>query len=103
MDADVQQRSAAGDVLLGEPAARIAHPSDQAGLRVVHLPELTGVDEGLQHLAVGRVATHETDLDHPVAGRSGLLDRQGRSESTRLNSSHVAISYAVFCLKKQSR
>src|SRR5207253_9976247 len=24
-----------------------------------------------------------------------------RSESTRLNSSHVAISYAVFCLKKK--
>src|SRR6266496_6308324 len=25
----------------------------------------------------------------------------GRSESTRLNSSHVEISYAVFCLKKK--
>src|SRR5690625_4417379 len=29
----------------------------------------------------------------------GLRDRK----STRLNSSHVAISYAVFCLKKKSR
>src|SRR5690625_5405773 len=28
-----------------------------------------------------------------------LLDRK----STRLNSSHVAISYAVFCLKKKNR
>src|SRR5690625_1975663 len=28
----------------------------------------------------------------------GLLDRK----STRLNSSHVAISYAVFCLKKKT-
>src|SRR5690625_6103484 len=28
----------------------------------------------------------------------GLLDRK----STRLNSSHVAISYAVFCLKKKN-
>src|SRR5690625_6427206 len=28
-------------------------------------------------------------------------ERKGRSESTRLNSSHVAISYAVFCLKKK--
>src|SRR5439155_2765599 len=28
-------------------------------------------------------------------------DRQ-RSEGTRLNSSHVAISYAVFCLKKKN-
>src|SRR5439155_11317872 len=31
--------------------------------------------------------------------RSKLLDRK----STRLNSSHVAISYAVFCLKKKNR
>src|SRR5207253_10335559 len=33
------------------------------------------------------------------------LDRRGRGgedrKSTRLNSSHVAISYAVFCLKKK--
>src|SRR5690554_7398679 len=26
----------------------------------------------------------------------------GRSEGTRLNSSHVRISYAVFCLKKKT-
>src|SRR5699024_12114221 len=32
-----------------------------------------------------------------VAG--GLIDRK----STRLNSSHVSISYAVFCLKKKKR
>src|SRR5436309_5130748 len=31
--------------------------------------------------------------------RSGLRDRK----STRLNSSHVKISYAVFCLKKKTR
>src|SRR3712207_7805890 len=29
------------------------------------------------------------------------LERDGRSESTRLNSSHANISYAVFCLKKK--
>src|SRR5690348_18203822 len=34
---------------------------------------------------------------HPVAGR--VLDRK----STRLNSSHPSISYAVFCLKKKKR
>src|SRR5207249_9639023 len=31
------------------------------------------------------------------AGRGGAPDRK----STRLNSSHVSISYAVFCLKKK--
>src|SRR5207253_5684952 len=29
-----------------------------------------------------------------------IPDRPGDRKSTRLNSSHVAISYAVFCLKK---
>src|SRR5690606_41852686 len=29
------------------------------------------------------------------------LDHHRRSEGTRLNSSHVKISYAVFCLKKK--
>src|SRR5205807_6750933 len=32
-----------------------------------------------------------------LAAASGLLDRK----STRLNSSHLVISYAVFCLKKK--
>src|SRR5215471_20855020 len=35
---------------------------------------------------------------HP--GRAG---RRGDRKSTRLNSSHVEISYAVFCLKKKKK
>src|SRR6266511_415207 len=36
------------------------------------------------------------------SSRSGALRRRTRDrKSTRLNSSHVAISYAVFCLKKK--
>src|SRR5690625_5468478 len=31
-----------------------------------------------------------------------MLSLENRSKSTRLNSSHVAISYAVFCLNKKS-
>src|SRR6266480_2837930 len=34
---------------------------------------------------------------------SRASSRRSRSESTRLNSSHMSISYAVFCLKKQKR
>src|SRR5690625_6067813 len=34
----------------------------------------------------------------PAPSQRMLIDRK----STRLNSSHVAISYAVFCLKKKS-
>src|SRR5262245_62252416 len=32
-------------------------------------------------------------------GRRGFVDRK----STRLNSSHLGISYAVFCLKKKNK
>src|SRR2546430_5929129 len=38
---------------------------------------------------------HEVDNQH----RSGEIDRK----STRLNSSHSQISYAVFCLKKKKK
>src|SRR5439155_5102249 len=44
-----------------------------------------------------------------VAGSCGAWSRPlgsagpGDRKSTRLNSSHVAISYAVFCLKKKNR
>src|SRR3712207_8144598 len=37
--------------------------------------------------------------DHVAAEPAGGRRRE-RSESTRLNSSHANISYAVFCLKK---
>src|SRR3712207_7271188 len=38
-----------------------------------------------------------------VAARLAGLDRSGDRKSTRLNSSHANISYAVFCLKKKKR
>src|SRR5437870_5951749 len=36
-----------------------------------------------------------------AAPQLGLAFRRADRKSTRLNSSHVAISYAVFCLKKK--
>src|SRR5690625_4381791 len=41
-----------------------------------------------------------TDLDYTII-HPGLLTKDRKS--TRLNSSHVAISYAVFCLKKKNK
>src|SRR5437899_8155687 len=32
---------------------------------------------------------------------ASLVERSGDRKSTRLNSSHLGISYAVFCLKKK--
>src|SRR5690606_41676374 len=41
---------------------------------------------------------------HQEVRRSGQGDRAGGDrKSTRLNSSHVKISYAVFCLKKKKK
>src|SRR3712207_7942158 len=44
----------------------------------------------------GAVRGGDTEAD-PLRGRAEELDRK----STRLNSSHANISYAVFCLKKK--
>src|SRR2546426_1301039 len=38
----------------------------------------------------------------PEATLTSMLDRRDR-KSTRLNSSHLVISYAVFCLKKKKK
>src|SRR5690554_7046201 len=44
-------------------------------------------------------AMHEADQAHVIMGNHEFKDRK----STRLNSSHVRISYAVFCLKKKKK
>src|SRR5690348_17774499 len=43
------------------------------------------------------------DVDHGKAPRSGDEDGAEDRKSTRLNSSHPSISYAVFCLKKKKK
>src|SRR5256885_7331169 len=43
----------------------------------------------------------ETILDAVVRMKRNAVEREDR-KSTRLNSSHLVISYAVFCLKKKT-
>src|SRR5256885_4705855 len=61
-----------------------------------------------EHQALGRASCernsrpkpdsrHDQTRRHAVGGNTPLRDRK----STRLNSSHLVISYAVFCLKKK--
>src|SRR3989442_7027727 len=71
-----------------DPGVRIEHRLD---LRRPDL-EARSVDHALE--AVGN---EEVALVVVVADRLKRIDRK----STRLNSSHVRISYAVFCLKKK--
>src|SRR5437870_6562324 len=54
-------------------------------------------DAAVRQLEPGVVDLRLIGLDGPF-----VLAHEGDRKSTRLNSSHVAISYAVFCLKKKN-
>src|SRR2546426_8012669 len=56
-----------------------------------------GLGQTALHVLADRLVVFDDEDFHPV-GRY-TLDRK----STRLNSSHLVISYAVFCLKKKKR
>src|SRR2546430_5598499 len=47
-------------------------------------------------------SAHQQDPGHPIDAGDATLAWRDR-KSTRLNSSHSQISYAVFCLKKKKR
>src|SRR5207253_4634897 len=68
-----------------------------------------GAEQRGARQALAEEDPREGDREHRRRGRehrrdrhAGVLDRRDR-KSTRLNSSHVAISYAVFCLKKKTQ
>src|SRR3989454_302185 len=57
----------------------------------------------MQHLDT-QLARHQFDvLQAEIAERQAAVEKLRDRKSTRLNSSHLVISYAVFCLKKKKR
>src|SRR5256885_13227256 len=61
-----------------------------------------GVDDGGR----GAAKPYRGDPRLRARARSGGVDRRAARrdrKSTRLNSSHLVISYAVFCLKKKNK
>src|SRR2546430_2867277 len=73
----------------GRPGKRVALPVGDGDDRVV---------EGSMHV--------RDRIEHVLARLLGLLGGRGRRrdrKSTRLNSSHSQISYAVFCLEKKTK
>src|SRR3712207_7098042 len=68
------------------------HPDDVNVDLVADLDHLARV----RHLAPGQLG----EVDQAV--RAAEIDERDR-KSTRLNSSHANISYAVFCLKKKTK
>src|SRR2546426_3682220 len=102
-------------------ADQVPQPAPACGLRTVHRRADAGRAEPEQRLAgVAVVARYEGDgrdsgkLAYEPGHRRELVaaagvDREDERvhpldrKSTRLNSSHLVISYAVFCLKKKKK
>src|SRR5256885_3286611 len=85
-----------------------AFPAIDVHCKRGHAPLAHGFDLGLDHaldvLRVEVVPAHDDQvldaarhMDLPAVHEAQVADRK----STRLNSSHLVISYAVFCLKKK--
>src|SRR5690625_6579063 len=55
----------------------------------------------LRAAATGSFNIGGSSVAATVAGKFSAIGNDVDRKSTRLNSSHVAISYAVFCLKKK--
>src|SRR2546427_3434864 len=77
------------DLRMAEPGAEPQNGEDQGRLH-----------DGLVVLHVRRNRSAEVRGDEEQPGRARARDQKDR-KSTRLNSSHSQISYAVFCLKKK--
>src|SRR5256885_9655986 len=62
-------------------------------------PEIVSGNSGFFNLGKFKLDRRGATEDHHGDAQTALLDRK----STRLNSSHLVISYAVFCLKKKNK
>src|SRR2546426_9255452 len=74
--------------------ARVARLHDEAAARALAAPHEVVVDRGGGQKARDR---------RPLATDPAIGQDDGDRKSTRLNSSHLVISYAVFCLKKKKK
>src|SRR3712207_6871136 len=59
--------------------------------------------ETLRYLEFTGRSNEQRDLVEAYAKEQGLWHDERDRKSTRLNSSHANISYAVFCLKKKKK
>src|SRR3712207_6984111 len=66
-------------------------------------PYLDPVAQHLQHVEVAQYEVRAGADQQPVPGCAARELLQQDRKSTRLNSSHANISYAVFCLKKKNQ
>src|SRR5690625_5557477 len=98
-----------------EPPLGCVKPSSGSSSMISELPSLGNKDffpdKSVASAAVSSTSTSpaesaSTFCKSPKCAPSGCINPcsfPSRSEEQRLNSSHVAISYAVFCLKKKNK
>src|SRR5699024_11394193 len=92
------QRSASPRSLLSFPTRRSSDLSSSTLSWMIY-------DEAFQNFDIGRASAAATVLLILLLALTFLQLKFGEKKdrkSTRLNSSHVSISYAVFCLKKKN-
>src|SRR2546427_1182495 len=65
--------------------------------------DVTGSDSAFQTTASGGKDIFVAKINPAASGADSLLYFSLDRKSTRLNSSHSQISYAVFCLKKKKK
>src|SRR3712207_7667607 len=82
-------------------ADAMAYSKKLGATRIVDMATLTGaVSIALGDVNTAILGTDQELIDEVIAAGSEVGERLDR-KSTRLNSSHANISYAVFCLKKK--
>src|SRR5690606_39611090 len=72
---------------------------DKIGYKCMRVSAVEG--KGLDKLKAEMTNKVSMFTGHSGVGKSTLVNALEDRKSTRLNSSHVKISYAVFCLKKK--
>src|SRR3712207_7744097 len=75
--------------------------SVQLGIRLIE-QRAEGLERGVLAEVVHAVAVHHDGRSARTAEAAVLYHANQDRKSTRLNSSHANISYAVFCLKKKN-
>src|SRR5258707_11232751 len=114
----VFDRTADGRILQrpfgGHSHPRLAHVGDRTGLEMIRTLQDRAVAMGIE-VYMECTITHLLSRPDRVKGAFGYWRTTGRPlvfpaksivldrKSTRLNSSHANISYAVFCLKKKKK
>src|SRR5256885_4144580 len=81
-------------IFCGQVAASASSDGLESDGLLAHHPIVTIDEEFLEELA---------EVEEDDETEFAELTAHGDRKSTRLNSSHLVISYAVFCLKKKKR